>query len=123
MIGSRAVAKAAPDGTTLLLATNTGQAVAPHLIKLSYDPMKDLTPVGLIVTVPNVLVSAGKEVVLELSLEEAVVKMDEVVISAAVNKPICVGVACSSTAAVSGSASIMTWLPNELVRIELHRRR
>lgn len=38
------------------------------------------------ITVPNVLVSAGKEVVLDLSLEEAVVKMDEVVISAAVNK-------------------------------------
>lgn len=38
------------------------------------------------ITVPNVLVSAGKEVMLELSLEEAVVKMDEVVISAAVNK-------------------------------------
>jgi hypothetical protein len=29
----------------------------------------------------------------------------------AVNMPICVGVACSSTAAVSGSASIITWLP------------
>lgn len=38
------------------------------------------------ITVPNVLVSVGKEVVLDLSLEEAVVKMDEVVISAAVNK-------------------------------------
>jgi hypothetical protein len=38
------------------------------------------------ITVPNVLVTAGKEVILDLSLEEAVVKMDEVVISAAVNK-------------------------------------
>jgi hypothetical protein len=41
----------------------------------------------------------------------------------AVSRPICVGVACSSTAAVSGSASIITWLPKELVRMELHRRR
>lgn len=49
-------AKAAPDGHTLLVATNTGQAIAPHLIKLSYDPIKDLTPIGLVVTVPNVLV-------------------------------------------------------------------
>ncbi|MFM7569444.1 MAG: Bug family tripartite tricarboxylate transporter substrate binding protein, partial [Betaproteobacteria bacterium] len=44
------------DGHTLLVATNTGQAIAPHLIKLSFDPLKDLLPVGLIVTVPNVLV-------------------------------------------------------------------
>lgn len=49
-------AKAAPDGHTLLVATNTGQAIAPHLIKLSYDPIKDLTPISLVVTVPNVLV-------------------------------------------------------------------
>lgn len=48
--------KAAPDGHTLLVATNTGQAIAPHLIKLGYDPLKQLQPVGLIVVVPNVLV-------------------------------------------------------------------
>jgi tripartite-type tricarboxylate transporter receptor subunit TctC len=55
-IAAELAAKAAPDGHTLLVATNTGQAIAPHLIKLTYDPMKDLTPIGLVVTVPNVLV-------------------------------------------------------------------
>ncbi|WP_396434164.1 Bug family tripartite tricarboxylate transporter substrate binding protein [Limnohabitans sp.] len=55
-IAADLTAKAPADGHTLLVATNTGQAIAPHLIKLSFDPMKDLTPVGLIVTVPNVLV-------------------------------------------------------------------
>lgn len=55
-IAADLAAKAAPDGHTLLVATNTGQAIAPHLIKLTYDPMKDLTPIGLVVTVPNVLV-------------------------------------------------------------------
>jgi tripartite-type tricarboxylate transporter receptor subunit TctC len=55
-IAADLTAKASPDGHTLLVATNTGQAIAPHLIKLGYDPMRDLTPVGLIVTVPNVLV-------------------------------------------------------------------
>ena len=40
----------------MLLATNTGQAIAPHLIKLSFDTNKDLIPIALIVTVPNVLV-------------------------------------------------------------------
>jgi tripartite-type tricarboxylate transporter receptor subunit TctC len=55
-IAADLTAKAAPDGHTLLAATNTGQAIAPHLIKLSFDPLKDLIPIGLIVTVPNVLV-------------------------------------------------------------------
>ncbi len=55
-IAADLTAKAVPDGHTLLVATNTGQAIAPHLIKLGFDPIKDLAPVGLIVTVPNVLV-------------------------------------------------------------------
>ena len=44
-------------------------------------------------------------------------------ISIAVSRPICVGEACSSSAAVSGSASRVTWPPKELIRIELHKRR
>jgi len=55
-IAADLTAKAVPDGHTLLLATNTGQAIAPHLIKLSFDTNKDLIPIALIVTVPNVLV-------------------------------------------------------------------
>jgi len=55
-IAADATAKAAPDGYTLLVATNTGQAIAPHLIKLGFDTNKDLVPVALIVVVPNVLV-------------------------------------------------------------------
>lgn len=55
-IAADLTAKATPDGTTLLLATNTGQAVAPHLIKLNFDPLKDLQPIGLVAIVPNVLV-------------------------------------------------------------------
>lgn len=55
-IAAELTAKAAPDGTTLLLATNTGQAVAPHLLKLRFDPLKDLQPIGLVAVVPNVLV-------------------------------------------------------------------
>jgi tripartite-type tricarboxylate transporter receptor subunit TctC len=55
-IAADLTAKAPADGHTLLVATNTGQAIAPHLIRLAFDPLKDLVPVGLIVTVPNVLV-------------------------------------------------------------------
>jgi tripartite-type tricarboxylate transporter receptor subunit TctC len=55
-IAADITAKAPPDGTTLLVATNTAQAIAPHLIKLVYDPVKDLAPVMLIIVVPNVIV-------------------------------------------------------------------
>jgi tripartite-type tricarboxylate transporter receptor subunit TctC len=55
-IAADLTAKAPADGYTLLVATNTGQSIAPHLLKLGYDPLKGLQPVGLIVTVPNVLV-------------------------------------------------------------------
>ncbi len=55
-IAADITAKAQPDGYTLLVGTNTAQAIAPHLIKLAYDPLKDVQPVGLIVVVPNVLV-------------------------------------------------------------------
>lgn len=54
-IAADLTAKAPPDGHTLLAATNTGQAIAPHLMKLGFDPIRDLVPVALIVTVPNVL--------------------------------------------------------------------
>jgi tripartite-type tricarboxylate transporter receptor subunit TctC len=55
-IAADITAKASPDGTTLLVATNTAQAIAPHLLKLAYDPLKDLAPVTLIIVVPNVIV-------------------------------------------------------------------
>jgi tripartite-type tricarboxylate transporter receptor subunit TctC len=55
-IAADMTARAPADGLTMLLATNTGQAVAPHLLKLKYDPLKDLQPVGLVAVMPNVLV-------------------------------------------------------------------
>ncbi|MES2186988.1 MAG: tripartite tricarboxylate transporter substrate binding protein [Pseudomonadota bacterium] len=60
-IGASYVAKAPPDGYTLLLATLGQQSIQPLLSKkLMYDPNKDFAPVALFATVPNVLaVSAG----------------------------------------------------------------
>ncbi len=61
-IAADLTARATPDGYTLLAATNTGQAIAPHLLKLQFDPLKQLQPLGLIVVVPNVLVvNAGSD--------------------------------------------------------------
>jgi tripartite-type tricarboxylate transporter receptor subunit TctC len=51
-----AVAKSAPDGYTLLMGT-PGLATNPSLYaKLPFDPLKDLQPISLIGSVPNVLV-------------------------------------------------------------------
>src|SRR5215210_9367725 len=41
------VARAAPDGYTLLMATNSTHSANPHLFKsLGYDPVKDFAPVA-----------------------------------------------------------------------------
>ena len=55
-IAADLTAKAPADGHTLLVATNTGQAIAPHLIKLAFDPLKDLAPVSLVSNSDSVLV-------------------------------------------------------------------
>ena len=55
-IAAEAVAKSAPDGHTLLMGTNGPLAVSPALYRnLAYDPLKDLAPVTLVGTSPNLL--------------------------------------------------------------------
>jgi tripartite-type tricarboxylate transporter receptor subunit TctC len=52
------VAKSAPDGYTLLLGETSQLVIAPHTYKsLTYDPVKDLTPVALVTTTSLILVS------------------------------------------------------------------
>ena len=51
------VAKAAPDGYTILLGSVGSLTVAPHIVKkLPYDPLRDLAPITMAVVFPNVLV-------------------------------------------------------------------
>jgi tripartite-type tricarboxylate transporter receptor subunit TctC len=56
-VGSALVAKAAPDGYTLLVADNGTHAIAPTLYgaKLPYDVFKDFTPITLAATFPTVI--------------------------------------------------------------------
>ena len=56
-VGATHVAKAAPDGYTLLGGTISTHAINASLYKhLSYDPVKDFEPISLIATLPNVLI-------------------------------------------------------------------
>ncbi|EJE53690.1 hypothetical protein PMI14_01436, partial [Acidovorax sp. CF316] len=55
-IAHQFVANAAPDGTVLLLGSIGPLTIAPHLMKLPYDPFKDLAPISGGVNFPNVLV-------------------------------------------------------------------
>jgi tripartite-type tricarboxylate transporter receptor subunit TctC len=56
IVGSDFVAKSAPDGYTLLLGTNTTNAVAASLYaKLPFDPQRDFAPITEIATIPQML--------------------------------------------------------------------
>ncbi len=56
-VGAEAAAKATPDGYTIVLVAPS-LAISPSLYtKLNYDPVKDLAPISLVGTVPNVLVT------------------------------------------------------------------
>ena len=55
-IGTDIVAKANPDGYTLVLGSNGTHAIVPYLYKnLPYDPIKDFTAVSMVAITPTVL--------------------------------------------------------------------
>jgi tripartite-type tricarboxylate transporter receptor subunit TctC len=56
-IGAEQVARAEPDGYTLMIATSTTLAINKTLYrKLPYDPVKDFTPIALVAAVPFALI-------------------------------------------------------------------
>ena len=57
LVGTTAVAKAAPDGYTLLVGLNGNMTVNPSLFaKLPYDPLADFVPVAMLATYPFLVV-------------------------------------------------------------------
>ena len=56
-IASEAVSRAAPDGYTLLMAATSFAAAPAFFDKLTWDPVKDFTPVSLVATVPIMVVT------------------------------------------------------------------
>ncbi len=58
VIASQAVAKAAPDGYTLMLGYVATHGTVPAVRKVPYDAVKDFTPIAMVAGTPNVLVVA-----------------------------------------------------------------
>jgi len=61
-IGGGSVAKAAPDGYTVLGTSIGPQTIAPHLLSaMPYDPLKNLAPVMTVGTIPHILVVGASQ--------------------------------------------------------------
>jgi tripartite-type tricarboxylate transporter receptor subunit TctC len=56
-IGTDAVVKAPPDGYTLLFTVDLPITMARALVKLHYDPQRDLIPIAAVATTENVLIA------------------------------------------------------------------
>jgi tripartite-type tricarboxylate transporter receptor subunit TctC len=59
VLGTDVVAKAAPDGYTIGIVSASSLVINPAMEKIAYDPQKDLAPVTLVTTVPEMLVVAS----------------------------------------------------------------
>ncbi len=59
VLGTDAVAKAVPDGYTIAISSAGALAISPGMEKVAYDTLKDLAPVTLVATVPEMLVVAN----------------------------------------------------------------
>jgi tripartite-type tricarboxylate transporter receptor subunit TctC len=55
-IGVEALARAAPDGYTLLSSASSSFVIGPHVYKLAFDPVKDVVPVAPMAITPMYLV-------------------------------------------------------------------
>jgi tripartite-type tricarboxylate transporter receptor subunit TctC len=58
VLGTDAVAKAAPDGYTIAISSAGALTISPSMEKVAYDTLQDLVPVTLVATVPEMLVVA-----------------------------------------------------------------
>jgi tripartite-type tricarboxylate transporter receptor subunit TctC len=59
VLGTDAIAKSNPDGYTIGIVSASALVISPSMEKVPYDPSKDIAPVTLVVTVPEMLVVAS----------------------------------------------------------------
>lgn len=57
LLGANVVAKAQPDGHTILIGGLATHAASPHMIKADYDPLKDFEAVGMIGVAPIIAIT------------------------------------------------------------------
>lgn len=55
-VGTESVARARPDGLTLLMASQATHGIVPNITRLSFDPATDMVPVANLAGVPAVLI-------------------------------------------------------------------
>jgi len=104
-IGADFAAKSAPDGYTLLMATNATHAANPAMYaRMPFDPLKDFTPVAMVGALPMMLSAAP----------DLPAKNVRELIDAARAKPGSLNVAIPST-----SARVMLELFNQLAQVDL----
>jgi tripartite-type tricarboxylate transporter receptor subunit TctC len=56
IVGTQALANAAPDGYTFCVCSVGAVSIAPFAQKISYDPVKDLAPVGIVSTIVQAVI-------------------------------------------------------------------
>jgi tripartite-type tricarboxylate transporter receptor subunit TctC len=56
IVGTQAVANAAPDGYTFCVCSIGAISIAPFIQKVGYDPVRDLTPVGIVSQIAQVVI-------------------------------------------------------------------
>jgi tripartite-type tricarboxylate transporter receptor subunit TctC len=62
LLGTAAVARAEPDGYTLLFGTNSALVILPltQRASMTFDPVRDLNPIGIVAALPNILIVSPK---------------------------------------------------------------
>jgi tripartite-type tricarboxylate transporter receptor subunit TctC len=59
VLGTEVLTKAKPDGYTIAITSAGSLAISPTMEKVAYDPLRDLQPITLVATVPEMLVVAA----------------------------------------------------------------
>ena len=78
-IAHQFVSQAVPDGTVLLFGSVGPLTIAPHLMKLPYDPFKDLAPISGGVYFPIVGIAGGS--ILFSIAETSIIKLHKLTIT------------------------------------------